>query len=304
MSRELARIQTPVPVMERARSELRRLASRTELVAYAVIGLALLGALLFGSWGWLTQDTRPELYLAPARALRLTLATWRPDPYLGQPNFDAGTAPMALVIWVIRSLGAPAWVAVRLWRWLLLVVAGAGAALLYHSVTEGDRGPAVFGGHSPAADSTASQSQGSRGAPRSDGVGRVVAALVYAANPYAVVGGATAPILWPYALLSWVLLALAKSVREPRSWVGPAAFALAVFAMGGTNAGVVPLLMLLAVPCYLVWVRLARRLPWRDLIGSALRCLGLALLVSLYWLVPALSARESAAAIAFNSEKT
>jgi len=303
MSRELARIQTPVPVVERARFELRRLASRTELVAYVVIGLALLVALLVGSWGWLTQDTRPELYLAPARALRATLQTWRPDPYLGQPNFDAGTAPMALVIWVIRSLGAPAWVAVRLWRWLLLVVAGAGAALLYHSVTEGDRGPAVFGGHSPAADSTASQSQGSRGAPRSDGVGRVVAALVYAANPYAVVGGATAPILWPYALLPWVLLALAKSVREPRSWVGPAAFALAVFAMGGTNAGVVPLLMLLAVPCYLVWVRLARRLPWRDLIGSALRCLGLALLVSLYWLVPALSARESAAAIAFNSEK-
>ena len=48
MSRELARIRTPVPVVERARFELRRLASRTELVAYAVIGLALLGALLFG----------------------------------------------------------------------------------------------------------------------------------------------------------------------------------------------------------------------------------------------------------------
>jgi len=284
MSRELARIQTPVPVVERARYELRRLASRTELIAYLVIGLALLLALLVGSWGWLTQDTRPELYLAPARALRATLQTWRPDPYLGQPNFDAGTAPMALVIWMIRSLGAPAWMAVRLWRWLLLVVAGAGAALLYHSVTEGDQGP---GG----------------GATRSDGVGRVVAALVYAVNPYAVVGGATTPILWPYALLPWMLLALAKAVREPRSWVGPAAFALAVFAMGGTNAGVVPLLMLVAVPCYLIWVRLVRRLPWRSLVGPALRCLGLALLVSLYWLVPALSARESAAAIAFNSEK-
>src|SRR6266516_1673906 len=281
MSRELARIQTPVPVMERARSELRRLASRTELVAYAVIGLALLGALLFGSWGWLTQDTRPELYLAPARALRLTLATWRPDPYLGQPNFDAGTAPMALAVWAIRSLGVPAWVAVRLWRWLLLVVAGAGAALLYHSVTEQDQGPEA------------------RRAP----LGRVVAALVYAANPYAVVGGATAPVLWPYALLPCMLLALAKAVRQPRSWTGPAAFALAVFAAGGTNAGVVPLFMLLAVPCYLAWVRLAQRLPWRDLARPALRCLGLALLVSLYWLVPALSARESAAAIAFNSQK-
>lgn len=281
VSRELVPVQPRLPVAERVRFDLRRLASRSELVAYLVIGLALLLVLLIGSFGRLTPDTRPVLYLAPARALRETLQTWRPDPYLGQPNFDAGSAPMALAIWVIRAFGTPAWVAVRLWRWLLLVAGGAGAALLYHTVTEGEAGPER----------------------RRVAVGRVAAALVYAANPYAVVGGATSPILWPYALLPWMLLALAWSLRRPRSWAGPAAFALAFFAMGGTNAGVVPLFMLLGVPCYLVWMRLARRLAWRELVVPTLRCALLALLVSLYWLVPALSARESAASIAFNSEK-
>ena len=281
--RDLVRVRMPVPVVVgRARSELRRLvAGRGEVLAYLAVGLAVVVPVLAADWGWFTPDTRPELYQAPGRALRVALSAWRPDPSLGQPNFDTGTAPMALVLAVIRALGASPWLAVRLWRALLLLVAGAGAVLLYHAV--------AVRGEAPG--------------PRRAAAGRVAAGLLYVANPYVVVAGATTPILQPYALLPWLLLALGRAVREPRSWLGPAGFALAFFAAGATNAGVVSLFMLLAVPCYLGWARLARRTAWRDLLGAAGRCLGLALLVSLYWLVPTLAASGTGQVIAFSTER-
>jgi arabinofuranan 3-O-arabinosyltransferase len=245
-----------------------------EPVAYLVLGLGVLAGLVLTDRGWFTPDTRPELYLAPGRALARSLSAWRPDPYLGQPNFDAGTAPVAAVVAVIRGLGVDAWLAVRLWRVLLLAVAGWGAARLVRTV-----------------------------APEAGAAGRVAAATVYVANPYVVVAGATTPILQPYALLPWLLVALAWSVRDRSSWRGPAAFALAFFLCGGSNAGVVPIFMLGAVPCYLVYARLAGGVPWRALAGPALRCLGLALAVSLYWLVPAVAAAGSGQAIAESTEK-
>ncbi len=281
--RDIVRLRAPGPVVvERARGGLRRLgATRGELLAYLVVALAVVVPVLTADWGWFTPDTRPELYQAPGRALRVLLSAWRPDPGLGQPNFDTGTAPMATVLLAIRALGASPWLAVRLWRALLLLVAGAGAVLLYHAV--------AVRGEAPG--------------PRRAAAGRVAAGLLYVANPYVVVAGATTPILQPYALLPWLLLALGRAVREPRSWLGPAGFALAFFAAGGTNAGVVSLFMLLAVPCYLGWERLARRAAWRDLVGAAGRCLGLALLVSLYWLVPALAASGAGQVIAFSTER-
>src|SRR4029450_3323491 len=118
---------------------------------------------------------------------------------------------------------------------------------------------------------------------RSSAAGRVAAAAVYVANPYVVVAGATTPVLVPYALLPWLLLALARAVRDPGSWRWPAAFALVFFLMTGMNAGVVALLMCLAVPCYLLYVRLTERVRWSRLLGPALRCAALALLGSLYW---------------------
>jgi arabinofuranan 3-O-arabinosyltransferase len=252
----------------------RRARDLAEPAAYGVLGVGVLAVLVLTDRGWLTPDTSPELYLAPGRALARSLAAWRPDPYLGQPNLDAGTAPAAMVVAAIRGLGVDAWLAVRLWRALLLAVAGLGAARLFGVV-----------------------------APEGGAAGRVAAAAVYVANPYAVVAGATTPVLQPYALLPWLLVALAWSVRDRRSWRGPAAFALAFFLCGGTNAGVVPGFMLLAVPCYLAYARLAGGVPWRALLAPALRCLGLAVAVSLYWLVPALLASGAGQAIAEATEK-
>ena len=49
---------------------------------------------------------------------------------------------------------------------------------------------------------------------------RVAAAATYVANPYVVVAGATTPVLVPYALLPWLLLALARAVRDRRRGAG------------------------------------------------------------------------------------
>src|SRR5262245_30236797 len=244
--RELVSVRPAVPeVVGRVRGELRRLAAgRGELLTYLVVGLAVVVPVLANDWGWFTPDTRPELYQAPGRALRVALSTWKADPNLGQPNFDTGTAPMALVLMGIRALGASPWLAERVWRALLLVVAGAGAVLLYHWIVVRN-------------DSTG---------PRHAAAGRVAAGLVYIAKPYVVVAGATTPILLPYAVLPWLLLALGRALREPRSWLWPAAFALGFFAAGAANAGVVSLFMLLGVPCYLVWERLVRRVSVPDLL--------------------------------------
>ncbi len=282
MKRELIRVEAQPAGGAPPDRPARRLLDYAEPAAYVVFGAVVLAALLGTDWGWVTPDTRPELYLAPARTLASALSFWRPNPYLGQPNFDTGTAPVALAVLVLRSLGVDAWLAVRLWRALLLGVAAWGAVKLFHEVAGG--GDAATG-------------------RRSNPAGRVAAAVLYVANPYVVVAGATNPILLPYALAPWLLLALARAVREPRSWRWPAAFALAFFVSGGTNAGVVSLFMLLGVPCYLIYALVALGRPWNELLRPTLRCLGLAALVSLYWLVPAVLAARSGASIAFDTEQ-
>jgi arabinofuranan 3-O-arabinosyltransferase len=271
MSRELVHLRSP-----EAESPPRPLGATLswEAVAYLALGLLVATAVILTDQGWFTPDTKPEVYLAPLRTLARTLSTWDPDPHLGQPNFQAGLLPVSAAVSAIHALGLPAWLVLRVWRALLLLVAGWGAVRLFHLLA----------------------------GERSTAAGRVAAAAVYVANPYVIVAGATTPVLVPYALLPWLLLAFARSVGEPSSWRWPAGFALAFFLMTGMNAGVVAVFMCLAIPCYLLYVRLAERTPWRRLVRPTLRCLALALLVSLYWLVPSAMAGETGEAVAAFTE--
>jgi arabinofuranan 3-O-arabinosyltransferase len=274
VSRDLVRTRQPAP-SSASTWPSRRPALRWEVVAYLALGLLAGTAVVLTDRGWFTPDTKPEVYLAPVRTLVRILSTWDPDPHLGLPNFQTGLLPVSLAVSAIHALGLPAWLVVRVWRALLLLVAGWGAVRLFHLLA----------------------------GERSHPAGRVAAAAVYVANPYVVVAGATTPVLVPYALLPWLLLALARSVRAPSSWRWPAAFALAFFLMTGMNAGVVTIFMCLAIPCYLLYVRLTERPPWRRLLRPTLRCLTLALLVSLYWLVPAAMAGETGSAVATFTEQ-
>ncbi|MGH2816740.1 MAG: alpha-(1-_3)-arabinofuranosyltransferase domain-containing protein, partial [Actinomycetota bacterium] len=246
-----------------------------EAVAYLALGLLAATAVILTDQGWFTPDTKPEVYLAPVRTLARMLSTWDADPHLGQPNFQTGLLPVSAAVSAIHALGLPAWLVLRVWRALLLLAAGWGAVRLFHLLA----------------------------GERSNPAGRVAAGAVYVANPYVLVAGATTPVLVPYALLPWLLLALARAVRDPASWRWPAVFALVFFLMTGMNAGVVALFMCLAVPCYLLYLRLAERTRWSALLWPTLRCAALAVLVSLYWLVPAAMAGETGEAVAAFTER-
>ncbi|MCU1452080.1 MAG: hypothetical protein JWN46_226 [Acidimicrobiales bacterium] len=249
--------------------------SRAEQIAFVAFLVIIAIAVTVPSWGRFAPDTRPDLYQQPGRLLKSTLQAWvGGGSGLGQGNFNTGTAPVAAVVWVIRSLGAPAWLAVRIWRFLLLVVAALGIRR-YLGVLFGDRLTVV---------------------------GRSLATVFWLVNPYVIVGANTTPVLLPYALLPWTLLAFVHAARNPRSWRWPAAFALAFFAQTGLNAGVVPLFGLVALPAHVLYLRMVEGTRWRDLGRVLVRCAVLTVAVSLYWLLPSLFASGTGAGIAATTE--
>ena len=85
-------------------------------------------------------------------------------------------------------------------------------------------------------------------------------------------------------------------------WRWPAAFALAFAAASGMNAGVVPLLQLVAVPVVALVVRRADGLPWRPVLAVLGRCAMLVAALSAYWVVPSVLALHAGAVVVQNSE--
>jgi arabinofuranan 3-O-arabinosyltransferase len=250
---------------------------RRREAAFLIVGALLLAIAVIGTrWGVFTPDTRPDLYQSPGAFLRSTVQGWvGGSSGLGQGNFNAGAAPVAAVVWLIRTLGAPAWLAVRVWRLALLLV-GAWGIRRYLGALMGRR-------LSPGA--------------------RLLATVFWVVNPYVIVAGSTTPILLPYALLPWTMLAFLRATRSPRSWRWPALFALAFFLQTGLNAGVVPFFQLLALPAQLVFVRWVEGRGWRDLLRVVLRCGALCVAVSLYWLLPSFLASSTGAGIAAVTEQ-
>ena len=248
---------------------------RGERIVLALGFVALAAAVVGTRWGVFAPDTRPDLYEQPGRFVRESLNAWVGGATgLGQGNFNAGAAPVGVVVWLIRTLGAPAWLAVRIWRLLLLVVAAWGIRRYLDGVV-GDR-------LTPSA--------------------RLVATVFWVANPYVIVAGNTTPILLPYALLPWTLLAFVRAARSG-GWRWPAVFGLTFFLQSGLNAGVVPFFQLLALPAHLLHLRYVEHLRWRRLLGTLLRCGALSVLVSLYWLAPSMVASGTGASIASSTER-
>ena len=248
---------------------------RGERIALLVGAVGLGVALIATRAGVFTPDTRPDLYQRPGAFLAASLQAWvGGSSGLGQANFNAGAAPVAAVVWVIRSLGASPWLAVRIWR-LLILLLGAWGIRRYLSVLLGRRLSASA---------------------------RLLATVFWVVNPYVIVAGSTTPILLPYALLPWTLVAFVQATRHPTSWRWPAAFALGFFAQTGLNAGVVPFFQLLALPAHLVHARWVEGRSWRELRRVVWRCGLLSVLVSLYWLLPSFLASSTGAGIAGSTE--
>src|SRR6266705_58150 len=126
----------PEPVVRRRLPSLRiRVPERT---LFVVLGLGVVAAVFLNSFGLVTPDTTPQLYYAPGRTLVQALFAWSANPFLGQAQFNAGIAPDAAFILLIRSFGVSTWVVIRVWRSLLLLAAGWGAVRFYrHLAGEG-----------------------------------------------------------------------------------------------------------------------------------------------------------------------
>ena len=243
---------------------------------FLLIGALLLAVAIIGTrWGVFTPDTRPDLYQHPSAFLRSTVQAWvGGSSGLGQGNFNAGAAPVAVVVWLIRAAGASPWMAVRVWRLLVLLV-GAWGLRRYLGTLLGRRLTVQA---------------------------RILGTVFWVVNPYVIVAGSTTPILLPYALLPWTLLAFLRATRSPHSWRWPALFALGFFAQTGLNAGVVPFFQLLALPAHLAHARWIEGRSWRDLCRVVVRCGAFSLIVSLYWLLPSFLASSTGAGIASGTE--
>ena len=240
--------------------------------AVAVLWVVLALVLLLDDRGVFTPDIKPEVYLAPLRTAQNLLPAWMDTQQLGLPNFNVGLAPVAVVVGGIQALGAGPALSVRLLHLVLLVVGGWGATALYREV-----------------------------APRPDSrIGRLLAGLLFVANPYTVVAGDTLAVTLPLAFLPWQVLCLIRAVRG-HGWRWPAMFALTFVPMSGMNAGVVPILQLAVVPAVL-WYVVETGTRVRHVLGQLARCGLLSLLVSLYWLLPALSATGVGSNVLGNSE--
>ncbi|MEZ5092424.1 alpha-(1-_3)-arabinofuranosyltransferase family protein [Nocardioides sp.] len=231
--------------------------------------------------GQLYIDTRPDLYLDPGGLVRESLSTWVPGTGLGTTNYDNGYLPAAVVQWLLQAIGLPAWLAMRLWRFALLVTAAAGARRLLADLLRG---------------------RSSLGPGRGDALAGVTVAVCYAANPYVLIGASTTPVMLPYALFPWMLLAARRSFAEQRWWVGASWFALVMAAMGGMNAGVVLGFLLLAVPV-LAWDAVSREgRTWRPVLRGTAACAVGMLVVSAYWIVGTATALSTATSVAAATE--
>jgi arabinofuranan 3-O-arabinosyltransferase len=205
--------------------------------------------------GWVSADTKTYLYLDPARLLGRAWSMW--DPHIGLGTVSHQSIgylwPMGPWFWAFDRLGAPDWLAQRLWWATILFAAGAGVAFLLRRFAW--PAEAVW-----------------------------AAAFVYALSPYVLsLMGRLSGVLLPFAGLPWLLALTVLAVRH-RGWRHPALFALVVATVGSVNltalalAGVAPLLWLVHAAF------IAREAPVRRVVGAAARLAVLSVPVSAWWL--------------------
>ena len=220
----------------------------------ALAGLAYV-PLLAVRPGVVTPDTKTYLYLDPTKFLSQVAFMWNPSVGLGTVTHEyiGYLLPMGPFFAVFHVLGAPVWVAQRLWLGTILFAAGLG--VLYLSRILGLRGP-----------------------------GPTAAALAYMLSPYFLqYAGRISVILLPWAGLPFMLGLTIVALRRG-GWREPALFAFIVALVSGINAssiiyvGVAPILWLF----YAVVV--LRESTWRHALATGLRIAVLTAGACLWWI--------------------
>ncbi|MBA2625034.1 MAG: DUF3367 domain-containing protein, partial [Acidimicrobiia bacterium] len=250
---------SPPPGADRAATALRHLF--LALVAYV--------PLLLTAPGRVAADTKSYLYLDPGRLLERAPSMWDMNVGLGTVTHQniGYLFPMGPWFWAFERLGAPDWVAQRLWVGTFIFAAGAGLLFLVRSLDW--RRDAPGRGGWPA---------------RLAGGGALASAVVYMLSPYLLHYSArTSVILLPWAGLPW-LLGLTQRALRSGSWRHPALFAVVVALVGGVNA--TALLLVGLGP--LLWVPFSvfvhREVPVGRALATAGRIGVLTLGTSLWWI--------------------
>ena len=182
--------------------------------------------LLLTGPGTVVADTKSYLYIDPTQQLRRALNMWDPHIGLGTvPHQQIGYLwPMGPYYWLMERIGAPDWVAQRIWLGTILVVAGGGVLFLCRTW---------------------------RWRPSA----ATAAAFVYALSPYILtLATRLSALLLPFAGLPWLLALTIRALRS-RGWRHPALFGLVVATVGSVNATALLLVGLVPVGwiLYAVW---------------------------------------------------
>jgi len=211
--------------------------------------------------GVATSDTKIDLHTDPVGFLADVASVWTPTGDLGHVHggqYAGYLFPMGPLFALGDLLGLAPWLIHRLWLAAMLVVAVTGAIRLADAL--------LPEGGSPA---------------------RLTAAAVVLLNPYVVVfANRTSVTLLAYALLPWMLLAVHRGLRHPRSWWWPAAGALIVASAGGGVNTAVLAWLLLAPLALLLYEPAIGAVRWRDARRFSLRAAAALALTSLWWVAP------------------
>jgi arabinofuranan 3-O-arabinosyltransferase len=229
---------------------------RLRPAALDVVALAVLAYVPFflSSPGRLASDTKQYLYLDPGRFLSRV-------PFLWDPHVAAGTVPhqqigylfpMGPFYWLLDVVGAPDWVAQRIWLGTISLAAALGARWLFRRLGLGP-------------------------------LGALVAAVVYVLTPYQLAFTARISVLLlPWAALPWIVGLTMRAARRG-GWRDPALIALVVLAIGGVNASA---LVLVGVAPAL-WIALeltAGRARARAALSATGRIVVLCIGTSAWWI--------------------
>ncbi len=203
-----------------------------------------------------TSDTKTYLYLDPGRFLHQVATMWDPSVALGTVTHEyiGYLFPMGPFFWFFSGIGAPVWVAQRLWLGSILFAAGAGTTLLGRT----------FNLRAP---------------------GRTVAALAFMLSPYFLqYAGRISVILLPWAGLPFMVAFAARALRRG-GWRYPALFALVVAATSGINASSIIYVAVAPVLWLVFAVVVLRETTWAKVGTAAAKMAVLTGLTCLWWVV-------------------
>lgn len=240
---------------------LRRMAE-SRWTGPAALALVSYLPLILTRRGLVVADTKQYLFLDPGEVLAASTSLWDPDWALGTVTHQSVGYlwPMGPWFWFFETIGAPDWVAQRLWIGSILFAAGMGVRFLGRT----------FGW--------------SRGAA-------LAAAFVYLLSPYPLAYATRISVLvLPWAALPWLVAFGVRALRRG-GWRDPLAIALVGTTVGSVNASS----LLYAGIAVILWfpfaVLVSREVGWRHATETAVR-VGAALVAACLWWIVALAVQS------------